>query len=420
MSSGNTPEAYSRPTADRVELLAPAGNFEKLETAIHFGADAVYLAGKDFSLRNFSGNFSPAEMRAAVEQAHARGVRVYVACNSFPRNDELPAVSAYLEQLGDIGPDGVIVADPGIFMEARRRIPQIPLHVSTQANITSYAAARFWEDLGAVRINAARELSLAEIGAITANTALEVEAFVHGAMCMAYSGRCLLSNYMAQRDANRGMCAHPCRWRYFLMEETRPGQFMPVAEDDRGTYVFSARDLCMLEHLPAMIGTGIRALKIEGRMKGIHYVAAVTKTYREALDAYYADPEHFRMAERWRSELAAFGSRGYGTGFYLGPPQHSPAVEAAQSPPTLFVAKVLSAAENGLAFLDVRNKIKVGDPLQVMPRRGACRPARLLRLTDETGRDIPLAQPGSRVSARLAETCSAGDLLRRPLSEPTA
>ena len=302
----------------KVELLAPAGSFEKLEVAIHYGADAVYVAGKEFSLRNFSGNFTLEELQAAVDFAHGRGVKVYVACNIFSRNPEQAALSSYLDKLGAIGPDAVIIADPGIVMEAAARIPGIPIHLSTQANTTNYRSARFWEKVGVARINVARELSLKEIEEIADQSRLEIEAFVHGAMCISYSGRCLLSNYMTGRDGNRGKCSHPCRWKYAVMEETRPGEYFPIEEDTRGTYFLSSRDLCMLEHLPGLIGAGIDSLKIEGRMKGINYVASVVKVYREAIDRYYDDPDAYRVEEEWLRELDGISHRPYGTGFYFG------------------------------------------------------------------------------------------------------
>ncbi|MGD8663269.1 MAG: peptidase U32 family protein, partial [Desulfobacterales bacterium] len=233
------------PKPNKVELLAPAGNFEKLEIAIHYGADAIYLGGKDFSLRNFSGNFSLEEIKQAVTYAHDRAVKVYAAVNVYARNDQHQQIAAYLRKLGAISLDGVIVADPGVFMTARELMPHIPLHLSTQANSTNYKTVAFWERLGIQRINLARELTLAEIKAIAEKAQIEIEAFVHGAMCIAYSGRCLLSSFMANRHSNRGMCTHPCRWKYALVEETRPGQYMPVAEDDRGTYIFNSKDLCM-------------------------------------------------------------------------------------------------------------------------------------------------------------------------------
>ena len=301
----------------KVELLAPAGTPEKLEIAIHYGADAVYLAGKDFSLRNFAANFSRQELLAARQLTRKKKVRMYVAVNIYARDAEADAIGDYLDFLRRVEPDALIVSDPGIFTRARQQAPEIPLHISTQANTTNTATARFWKVLGAVRVNAARELSLSEIRQMCRRSDIEVETFVHGAMCMAYSGRCLLSSYLADRDSNRGACCQPCRFHYAVMEATRPGQYFPIAEDHRGAYLFNARDLCMIEHLPALIDTGIGAFKIEGRMKSVHYLAAVVNVYREAIDAWYRDPGAYTVQPHWLSELAAISHRGYSTGFYF-------------------------------------------------------------------------------------------------------
>ena len=304
----------------RIELLAPAGSPEKLALAIHYGADAVYLAGRQFSLRNFADNFSTDDLEAAVRFCHERGVRVYVAVNIFARNRDHAGLCRWLDTLGAIGPDAVIVADAGILSLVRQRIPHIPVHISTQANTTHTEAALFWQRQGAVRVNLARELTLEEIAVIARSTDIEVETFVHGAMCISYSGRCLLSAFMENRDGNRGECCHPCRFHYTVMEEKRPGQHFPLAEDDRGSYIFNSRDLCMLGHIPELAGAGIRSFKIEGRMKGIHYLATVLRVYREALDDWQADPHNFRVREHWRRELAMVDHRGYCTGFYFGDP----------------------------------------------------------------------------------------------------
>jgi U32 family peptidase len=385
-----------------LELLAPAGNLEKLETAIHYGADAVYLAGKQFSLRGFADNFSIPELAAALRLAHRQGVRVYVACNIYPRNHELADLEAYLAQLADLdgeGPiDGLIVADPGVFMAARKRLPQVPLHISTQANTTSTAAARFWKRLGARRINAARELSLKEIGALAVGSELEIEAFVHGAMCISYSGRCLLSNYMAARDSNRGECCQPCRWRYALVEEKRPGQYYPILEDDRGSYVFNSRDLCMLDHLPAMVAAGIRSFKIEGRMKGVHYVATTVKVYREALDRLVEAPDRYRVDPVWREELAKVGHRGYGTGFYLErQADQAPNTDNLQVPARRFVGKLLTGPTDGRVRVQVRNKICHGDRLEHLPRRGHPQTVKVEAVTDLGGEPVEVAHPGGDV-----------------------
>jgi putative protease len=403
------------PKPSTVELLAPAGNFEKLEIAIHYGADAVYLGGKDFSLRNFSGNFRLEEIRQAVDYAHDRSVKVYVTVNIFARNDEQPAIAAYLEKLGALGPDGVIVADPGVILTARERIPQIPLHLSTQANSTNYKTVEFWARLGVRRANLARELTLAEIKAIGEQAPIEIEAFVHGSMCIAYSGRCLLSSFMANRHSNRGMCAHPCRWKYALVEETRAGQYMPVVEDDRGTYIFNSKDLCMIEHIPAMIDSGVSALKIEGRMKGINYLAAVVKVYREAIDRYVQDPGSYEVQPEWRVELARIGRRGYCSGFYFDDPQQTaPDFDFNMGTEThRFIGKVLSAREDGQTLMAVRNKCRVGDPVEILSPGLGIRKTRIADMRDDEGNPIQTAQPNTRVYPDLGVKTNPNDLIRK-------
>jgi putative protease len=400
----------------KVELLAPAGSFEKLEVAVHYGADAVYIAGKDFSLRNFSGNFSEEELESAVDFAHARGVKVYVACNIFSRNHEQSAISDYLDRLGTMGPDAVIIADPGIVLEAAARIPDIPIHLSTQSNTTNYRSVRFWEKMGVSRVNMARELSLEEIREIADQSSVEIEAFVHGAMCISYSGRCLLSNYMTGRDGNRGECCHPCRWRYAVVEETRPGQYFPAEADGRGTYLFSSRDLCMIGHLPDLVGAGIDSLKIEGRMKGINYVASVVKTYREAIDRYYEDPPAFRLDGDWLRELDGISHRPYGTGFYFGRPDPPPPADIREKPETLqrFIGKVISGEAGGQTCLDVRNKFFRGEPVEVLTRKGPAREDRILGLFDGAGAPLEFARPNTSVNIVLEGVYEENDLIRRP------
>ncbi len=397
-----------------MELLAPAGNREKLDIAIHYGADAVYLAGKDFSLRNFSGNFTPDAMADAIRFSHDKGVKVYVACNIYSRNWEQPAIADYLKALGRLGPDGLIVADPAIFRLARQLVPQIPLHISTQANVTNYNAALFWQELGARRLIVARELSLAEIKEIARNCRLDIEAFVHGAMCISYSGRCLLSNAMAHRESNRGRCCHPCRFKYAVMEETRPGQYFPIMEDERGAYIFNSRDLCMLAHLPQMVQAGITSLKIEGRMKSIHYVATTVKVYREVLDLYLNDPEGFRLDPGWVEELSKVSHRGYCTGFYLDDPDELiPNDKDLRCAGTTFAGRVMGTGPYGQIRLEVRNRLRPGDWVEVMPRRGAVKRGRIDAVYDLDGLPIEAAQPVSQVLIRLNLSCEPMDLVRR-------
>lgn len=401
----------------KIELLAPAGNFEKLEIAIHYGADAVYLSGKNFSLRNFSGNFALEELYQAVQTAHQHNVKVYIACNVYPRNFEESAVSEYLYQIGNINPDAVIIADPGILMEAKKIIPHIPIHLSTQANTTSRLSARFWQSLGVKRINAARELSLAEIKEIVDSSAVEVEAFVHGAMCISYSGRCLLSSFMANRDGNRGMCTHPCRWNYFLMEETRPGQYMPVFEDRRGTYIFNSKDLCMIGHIPDMINAGIASLKIEGRLKGLGYTASVVKTYREAINAYYQSPETYSVLPQWEKELAGINQRGYCPGFYLNDLQQVVPDYANTKPahPSKFAGKIISAIEPDWIKVDVRNKLQKGDVIEILPAKDRVQSNRIREMISEKGEQISCAQPETSAIIGLEEgmICQPNDIVRK-------
>ena len=402
-------------SAKKVELLAPAGTPEKLEIAVHYGADAVYLAGKDFSLRNFAANFSHQEMRSARKLTREKNVRMYVAVNVYARDEEAEAIADYLDFLKTVQPDALIVADPGIFAQARRQLPQIPLHISTQANTTNSAAARFWKDLGAVRINAARELSLAEIRRMCVQGDVEVEAFVHGAMCMAYSGRCLLSNYLAGRESNRGKCCQPCRFHYTVMEETRPGRYFPIVEDSRGAYLFNSRDLCMIEHLPALIEAGICALKIEGRMKSVHYLAGVVKVYREAIDAWNRDPQTYAVQDHWLTELAAISHRGYGTGFYFDDPDQTRSnLDNLVHPGYRFVAQVDGQAANGGARVLVKNKIAVGDRIDVLSPGVPAREDVIREIEDAYGMPLPLAQPGSKVIVRTDAPLKRLDLIRCP------
>jgi U32 family peptidase len=399
---------------DPIELLAPAGTPEKLEIALHYGADAVYLAGKDFSLRNFSANFSLEEMQAARHLTREKGVRMYVAVNIYSRDSETRAIADYLGSLATVEPDALIVADPAIFMMARKLLPRVPVHISTQANTTNTGTASFWRDLGATRVNTARELTLEEIRQLAAESGIEVEAFVHGAMCMAYSGRCLLSGYMNNRGSNRGMCSQPCRFHYTLMEQLRPGQYFPIAEDPRGAYIFNSRDLCMIEHLPVMIDAGICALKIEGRMKSIHYLAGVVKVYREAIDAWYESPEAYRVQKCWLKELTAISHRGYCTGFYFGDPQQTAAnLDDAIQPGYRFVAKVIQKKPDGGVRVLVKNKIVTGDAVDVLSPGTPTRADAIERIVDEKGVPTPLAQPGSTVTLYLRRPPEALDLIRR-------
>lgn len=346
------------------ELLAPAGDMERLRMALAYGADAVYLAGDTFGMRAFAGNFGPEELKTAVDLCHAQGVRVHVTCNTMPRNEEVAKLPQWLEYLDETGVDAVILADVGVLSLAIRHAPHVQRHISTQASIVNYQSARAWHELGAHRVILARELSLEEIREIRqkAPKELEIEAFAHGAMCVSYSGRCLLSNYMTGRDSNRGECAQPCRYRYALMEEKRPGEYFPIYEDNQGTYIMNSRDMCMIDHVPQLMEAGLDSLKLEGRAKSAYYAAIVTGAYRHAIDAAAAGEP---LDPVWRDEVEHISHRHYSTGFYFGQPgqftQDSRYVRDWQ-----IVAKVLSCDSEGNATLTLNNKFSVGDTLELV------------------------------------------------------
>ena len=351
-------------TANKPELLAPAGDFERLRMAVAYGADAVYLAGGDFGMRAFAGNFTPEELGQAVKLCHDAGVSVHVTCNTMARNEEMDRLPAFLELLESLGIDAVITADLGVFRLAQKHAPHVKLHMSTQAGVTNYQSARMWHELGASRVILARELSLDEVREIRARTPkeLEVETFVHGAMCVSYSGRCVLSNYMTGRDAQRGACAQPCRYKYALMEEKRPGEYFPVEEDGKGAYIFSSRDMCMIDHVPELIGAGVNSLKIEGRAKSAYYAAVVTNAYRHAIDAAAAG---IPLAPVWREEVEKVSHRHYSTGFFYGQPgqytQDGRYIRQWQ-----VVAQVESCEADGSAILSLRNKFARGDEVELI------------------------------------------------------
>lgn len=397
------------------ELLAPAGNFEKLEIAIHYGADAIYLAGKDFSLRNFSGNFTDSELMEAVRTAHGANVKIYLACNIYSRNHEQSQIRTFLEKTGRIQPDAIIISDPGIIMLAQEIIPHIDIHLSTQANTTNFNTALFWQKLGVKRVNLARELSLDEIGEIAQNARIETETFIHGAMCISYSGRCLLSNVLSNRDSNRGLCSHPCRWKYAVVEELRPNEFHPLMEDSRGAYIFNSKDLCMIDHIPALIGAQISSLKIEGRMKGINYLASVVKTYRNAIDAYMEDPQGYRVKEEWRRELFQVYHRAYSTGFYFGnPEEQSPNYENIhQGKIHSFIGKVLACVEGNRFLVEIRNKINRNDRIEILTPKEPAMKSDILELSDPDQNPIENAQPNTRAIMGLAHHCQPNDIIRK-------
>ena len=348
----------------KIELLSPAGDMERLKMAVLYGADAVYLAGTDFGMRSFAGNFTPEELPKAVEFAHSHGVKVHVTVNTMPRNDEVCSLPAYLEQLQDAGVDALILADLGAFMLAGKYAPKCQRHISTQQSIANYECAKAWYELGAQRVVLARELSLREIAEIRQKTPkeLEIETFGHGAMCVSYSGRCLLSNYMTGRDSNRGACAQPCRYQYTLMEEKRPGEYFPVFEDEKGTYILNSRDMCMIDHLQELSDAGVDCIKIEGRAKSAYYAAIVTGAYRHVIDDL---SDGKPLDPVWRNEVEKVSHRIYSTGFYFGQPgqytENSRYIREYQ-----VAAIVESCDENGLALCSLRNKFSAGDELEVV------------------------------------------------------
>ena len=366
------------------ELLCPAGDLERLEMALHFGADAVYLAGEQFGMRAAAGNFSPDGLRQAARLAHSVGTEVHVTCNTLPRDDELAQLPAFLEQLEDAGADAVIAADFGVMGMVKRYAPHAALHVSTQFGVVNSAAANMLADFGADRVVLARELHLDEIAAIRAKTpsTLELEAFVHGAMCVSFSGRCLLSNYMTGRDANRGRCAQPCRWEYGLVERKRPGEVFQIVEDG-GTFLLNSRDMCMIDHLPEVLAAGVTSLKIEGRMKSAYYVGAVTNAYRHALDAVLA---HEPVPEVWRRETEQISHRPYSTGFYFGEPGQYTSESAYFSGAE--VCAVVTGAREGRPLLTQRNKLSEGDVLELVTRDSAPVTFTAADLRDEEGNPI--------------------------------
>ena len=373
----------------KIELLSPAGDMERLRMAVLYGADAVYLAGTDFGMRSFAGNFSAEELPRAVEFAHSHGVKVHVTVNTMPRNDEVVNLPAHLERLNDAGVDALIVADLGAFMLAGKYAPNCARHISTQQSIANYECAQAWHDLGASRVVLARELSLEEIRTIREKTpkTLEIETFGHGAMCVSYSGRCLLSNYMTGRDSNRGACAQPCRYQYALMEEKRPGEYFPVFEDEKGTYILNSRDMCMIDHLKELQEAGVDCIKIEGRAKSAYYAAIVTGAYRHVIDDIAAGRE---IDPVWRNEVDHISHRIYSTGFYFGEPgqytQNSRYIREWQ-----VAAIVEECDENGLALCSLRNKFSEGTVLECVGPDTRPFPIVAANMTDLEGN--PLAEP---------------------------
>lgn len=355
----------------KIELLAPAGDLEKLKMAIIYGADAVYIAGENFGLRTASKNFSDEEMKEAVAFAKKYDRKIYVTCNIIPHNEDLEGLDTYLKYLEEIGIDAIIVADPGVLMVAKEVVPNMEIHMSTQANNTNYKSANFWYKQGVQRVVTARELSFEEIKKIRDEIPedMDIESFVHGAMCISYSGRCLISNYMTGRDANRGSCAHPCRWKYSLVEEKRPGEYFPIEEDENGTYFFNSKDLCMIEYVKELIESGVSSFKIEGRVKTPYYVATVVRAYRMAIDSYYNDPANYKFDQAWMDELKKASYRDFTNGFYLDKPDADSQNYGTSSYIRNydFMGLVLNYDKSqNLAQIDVRNRIFVGDEVEII------------------------------------------------------
>jgi len=391
----------------RIELLSPAGDMERLQMAVAYGADAVYLSGETFGMRAFAGNFTREGLKAAVELCHAHGAQAHITCNTMPRNDELAALPEYLEFLQDVGADALIVGDAGVLALAKRHAPKVKVHMSTQIGVTNYAAARFWYDQGASRVILARELTLDEAAAICANRPkdLEVEAFVHGAMCVSFSGRCVLSNYMAGRDASRGACAQPCRYKYALMEEQRPGEFFPVEEGDEGTYIFNSKDMCMIDHLDDLVSIGLDSLKIEGRAKSAYYAAIVTLAYRRGLDAAAAGEP---LDPVWRAELDKVSHRPYSQGFWYGHPEQYVG-DARYIRDWQVSAIVTSCAPDGGALVSLRNKFRRGETLELVGPNVKPISFTAEELADESGRPLEEART-PQMLLRLPLPCQASPL----------
>lgn len=399
------------------ELLAPAGNMEKMKMALLYGADAVYLGGQAFGLRAFGGNFTYEELKEAVVFAHSLGKKVYVTVNIFPHNSDIEKLPDYLKFLASIKVDALLVADLGVFFMARKLVPELPLHISTQANNTNWAAVNAWHELGAERVVLAREMSLAEIKEIRTKCSVELEMFVHGAMCISYSGRCLMSNYFTGRDSNRGSCAQPCRWKYALVEETRPGQYFPVMEDEKGTYIFNSKDMCLMPNLTDVLESGVDSLKIEGRMKSVHYAASVTKAYRMAIDSYFDDPDNFAVKDEWLSELDKVSHRAYTTGFYYGNPTEKDQIYGTSSyqQTSDFVGLVLSYNEKtGWATVEQRNNMKVGQEIEIFqPQLDGFRQV-LTEMVDDEGNEIDVApHPQQIVKIKMEKCVEPYAILRR-------
>ncbi len=400
------------------ELLAPAGNLEKLKMALMYGADAVYMGGKAFGLRAFSDNFEDIELKQGINFAHSLGKKAYITINIFPHNEDLPDLPDYIKSVAAMGADAIIVSDLGVFRIAREVAPTLPVHISTQANSVNWSTVKFWQELGASRVVLARELSLDDIKLIRDKVDIELEAFIHGAMCISYSGRCLISNYLTGRDANRGQCAQPCRWKYHLVEESRPGVYLPVAEDERGTYIFNSKDLCLINHLPELIDSGLNSFKIEGRMKSVHYVATVVKVYREAIDSYCTSPDTFHIKQEWLDELQKVSHREYTTGFYFNKTNENDQIYTSSSYTQThdFIGLVKEYnPDTCMAVVEQRNNMKVGEEIEIMQPGTEPFIQKISQMFDAEGTSIEVApHPQQIVTMPMAKPVKPYAMLRRP------
>ena len=407
----------------KTELLIPAGSLDVLKTAVIYGADAVYIGGEAFGLRAKARNFSIEEMQVGIAFAHERGAKVYVTANILAHNGDLPGVEAYFKELKQAEPDALIISDPGVFDIARRVLPDTDIHISTQANNTNYGTYQFWHRMGAKRVVSARELSLEEIRQIRANIPqdMEIESFIHGAMCISYSGRCLLSNFLTGRDANQGACTHPCRWKYSLVEETRPGEYMPVYEGERGTYIFNSKDLCMIEYIPELVEAGIDSFKIEGRMKTALYVATVARTYRKAIDDLRKDPKLYRENMEWyKAEIGKCTYREFTTGFYFGKPTEDAQIYDSNTyvKNYTYLGTVEETDGNGAFRMEQKNKFSVGETVEVMKPDGRNLTAVVREIRDEEGNPQESApHPKQQLWVDLGMDVEVYDILRKKTAD---
>lgn len=404
---------------NKPEVLAPANSLEVFKTAVEYGADAVYIGGEMYGLRAKAKNFSAEDMKKGIAYAHERGKKVYVTANITAHNRDLEGVRAYFHELKEIRPDALIISDPGVFTIAKEVCPEIDIHISTQSNNVNYMTFRFWKEQGATRVVTARELSLEEIGDIRKNIPddFEIETFVHGAMCISYSGRCLLSHYFTGRDANLGACTHPCRWKYYIMEEKRPGEFLPVEENERGTYIFNSKDLCMIEHIPELVNAGIDSFKIEGRMKTALYVAVVSRTYRQAIDDYFEDPQKYiDNIPYYKKEIAKCTYRQFTTGFFFGPTTHDSQIYDNNTyvKGYEYLGTIHESLEDGRGVFEQKNKFCVGDEVEIMKPTGENIVTKVLSMQDEKGENVDSCpHPGQRITLQTECTLQEYDIIRK-------